>query len=293
MVIKTIVVTAAVAVALAGCGTSADGAARGAVDVVASTNVWADVARQVTAGTKVTVTSIISDPNADPHSYEASTRNELAVSEASLIIENGGGYDDFMTTLRDGSGAKGTVLDAVKIAGTTGNEHVWYDFPAVAKVADRIAGVLAAKDAPDARRFRSNAAAFTARLSALEAGEAELRAKSAGAGVAVTEPVPLYLLAACGLVDRTPAAFSDAVANGVDVPPRVLQQTLALFAKKQVRLLVYNAQTVGPQTQQVQQAARAHGIPVVPVTETLPAGDTYLTWMSHNLDAVRKALGDG
>lgn len=293
MVIKTIVVAAAVAVALAGCGTSADGAARGTVDVVASTNVWADVARQVTAGTKVTVTSIISDPNADPHSYEASTRNELAVSQASLIIENGGGYDDFMTTLRDGSGAKGTVLDAVKIAGTTGNEHVWYDFPAVAKVADRIAAVLAAKDAPDAARFRSNATEFTARLSALEAGEAELRARYAGEGVAITEPVPLYLLTACGLVDRTPAAFSDAVANGVDVPPRVLQQTLALFAKKQVRLLVYNAQTVGPQTQQVQQAARAAGIPVVPVTETLPAGQDYLSWMTGNLDAVRKALGDG
>lgn len=293
MVIKTIVVAAAVAVALAGCGTSADGAARGTVDVVASTNVWADVARQVTAGTKVTVTSIISDPNADPHSYEASTRNELAVSQASLIIENGGGYDDFMTTLRDGSGAKGTVLDAVKIAGTTGNEHVWYDFPAVAKVADRIAAVLAAKDAPDAARFRSNATEFTARLSALEAGEAELRARYAGEGVAITEPVPLYLLTACGLVDRTPAAFSDAVANGVDVPPRVLQQTLALFAKKRVRLLVYNAQTVGPQTQQVQQAARAAGIPVVPVTETLPAGQDYLSWMTGNLDAVRKALGDG
>lgn len=293
MVIKTIVVAAAVAVALAGCGTSADGAARGTVDVVASTNVWADVARQVTAGTKVTVTSIISDPNADPHSYEASTRNELAVSQASLIIENGGGYDDFMTTLRDGSGAKGTVLDAVKIAGTTGNEHVWYDFPAVAKVADRIAAVLAAKDAPDAARFRSNATEFTARLSALEAGEAELRARYAGEGVAITEPVPLYLLTACGLVDRTPAAFSDAVANGVDVPPRVLQQTLALFAKKQVRLLFYNAQTVGPQTQQVQQAARANGIPVVPVTETLPAGQDYLSWMTGNLDAVRKALGDG
>lgn len=293
MVIKTIVVAAAVAVAMAGCGTSADGAARGTVDVVASTNVWADVARQVTAGTKVTVTSIISDPNADPHSYEASTRNELAVSQASLIIENGGGYDDFMTTLRDGSGAKGTVLDAVKIAGTTGNEHVWYDFPAVAKVADRIAAVLAAKDAPDAARFRSNATEFTARLSALEAGEAELRARYAGEGVAITEPVPLYLLTACGLVDRTPAAFSDAVANGVDVPPRVLQQTLALFAKKQVRLLVYNAQTVGPQTQQVQQAARANGIPVVPVTETLPAGQDYLSWMTGNLDAVRKALGDG
>ena len=293
MVIKTIVVAAAVAVAMAGCGTSADGAARGTVDVVASTNVWADVARQVTAGTKVTVTSIISDPNADPHSYEASTRNELAVSQASLIIENGGGYDDFMTTLRDGSGAKGTVLDAVKIAGTTGNEHVWYDFPAVAKVADRIAAVLAAKDAPDAARFRSNATEFTARLSALEAGEAELRARYAGEGVAITEPVPLYLLTACGLVDRTPAAFSDAVANGVDVPPRVLQQTLALFAKKRVRLLVYNAQTVGPQTQQVQQAARAAGIPVVPVTETLPAGQDYLSWMTGNLDAVRKALGDG
>ena len=118
-----------------------------------------------------------------------------------------------------------------------------------------------------------------------------MAAAHSGEAVAITEPVPLYLLTACGLVNRTPAQFSEAVEEDTGVSVRVLQQTLALFESHTVRALVYNAQTSGAETTRVLAAAKAAGIPAVPVTETLPAGDTYLGWMGDNLDAVVKALG--
>jgi zinc/manganese transport system substrate-binding protein len=299
IVIKTVLLAAVLGAA--GCGTSAAGDARGAVRVVASTNVWGDVATQVAgglAGTKVEITSLITDPAADPHSYEASTRNELAVSRADVIIQNGGGYDDFVTSLRSASGARGTVLDAVALSGKKPvagelNEHVWYDFPTVARVAERIAAALAAVDRADAGTFRANATAFTAKLRALETIEASVRAAHRGDGVAVTEPVPLYLLDACGLVDRTPAQFSKAMEDETGVSPRVLQRTLSLFPTHRVRLLVYNEQSSSVESDKVMSTAKDDGIPVVGVTETLPAGFDYLGWMRHNLAAIGSALAGG
>jgi zinc/manganese transport system substrate-binding protein len=160
----------------------------------------------------------------------------------------------------------------------------------VQRVAARIASVLAAKDPADAATFRANAAAFGTSLRRLEARTAVLRQRYGGTAVAITEPVPLYLLAACGLVNRTPEAFSSAVEDEQDVAVRVLQQTKQLFSQHRVRVLVYNAQTTGAQTGQVISAARAAGVPVVPVTETLPAGLGYLPWMAKNLDALTAAL---
>jgi zinc/manganese transport system substrate-binding protein len=243
---------------------------------------------------------VITDPAADPHSYEANPRTQLAISRARVVIENGGGYDDFMARLRSAAGSKATVIDAVdvsgkaaeaKAAGTDLNEHVWYDFPTVGKVADRIAAALGAADPKDAASFRANAAAFHAKLDALIARERSDRARTAGAGVAITEPVPLYLLQALGAVNKTPPAFSHAVEEGDDVSPAVLRHTTALFTSGSVKALVYNAQTSDVQTAAVRQAAESAHVPVVPVTETLPRGQTYLQWMSGNLDAISKALG--
>jgi zinc/manganese transport system substrate-binding protein len=266
------------------------------LSLVASTNVYGDIASQI-AGDKVKITSIISDPAQDPHSYEASVQTRLALFRADVVIENGGGYDDFVDSmLKTGKKSAVKVLDVVDISGKTApsgsslNEHVWYDFPTIAKLVSQLAQVLSAKDPAAASTFTSNARAFTHRLSALEHTEATVDAAHAGAGAAITEPVPLYLLEACGLVNRTPAEFSNAVEAGTDVAPRVLQSTLALFRDKQVSLVAYNEQTSGPETEQVLNAAKANNIAVVPVAETLPAGKTYLSWMSDNLGAVQRAL---
>ncbi|MFF4782784.1 metal ABC transporter solute-binding protein, Zn/Mn family [Streptomyces griseorubiginosus] len=291
---------------LAGCGSSSDSGSGGSasaapaasskVAVVASTNVYGDIVSRI-GGDKVSVTSVISDPDQDPHSYEASTQNQLALSKAKVVVENGGGYDDFVDRmLKSGGNSSAEVINAVKVSGKTApkggelNEHVWYDFPTVARIADRISVALGKADPANAALYTRNAGAFRAQLAPLEAKEAQIKKEHAGEGIAITEPVPLYMTAASGLVDRTPAAFSEAVEEGTDVSPKVLQEALALFSGKKVKALVYNEQTSGPQTEKSEQAAKAAGIPVVPVTETLPSGKDYLGWMTSNVDALANAL---
>ncbi len=149
---------------LAGCGDSSDAAdgksTSARVAVVASTNVYGDIVRRV-GGDRVDVTSVISDPDQDPHSYEADPQNQLALSKAKVVVENGGGYDDFVDRmLRSGRNDSARVINAVAVSGKTApkggelNEHVWYDFPTVAKVADRIAAALARGRPGRRRRLR-------------------------------------------------------------------------------------------------------------------------------------------
>ncbi|MFF8351953.1 metal ABC transporter solute-binding protein, Zn/Mn family [Streptomyces chartreusis] len=286
---------------LAGCAGSSDTAgahgpgAASAIPVVASTNVYGDLARRI-GGAKVQVTSIISDPDQDPHSYEASTRNQLALSKAEVVIENGGGYDDFVDRMLKSAGSSPDVINAVEVSGKTApkggelNEHVWYDFPTVAELAERIAAALGEADPADAAAFTQNAKEFVHLLRPLERKEARIKAEHGGEAVAITEPVPLYMIEASGLRNATPEEFSEAIEEGDDVSPRTLRSTLALFTGKKVEALVYNEQTSGPQTEKAERAAEAAGIPVVPVTETLPKGKDYLAWMTANVDALASAL---
>lgn len=286
---------------LAGCAGSSDTAgahspaAASVIPVVASTNVYGDLARRI-GGAKVRVTSIISDPAQDPHSYEAGTRNQLALSKAEVVIENGGGYDDFVDRMLKSAGSSPDVINAVEVSGKTApkggelNEHVWYDFPSVAELADRIASALGKADPADAATFTENARDFVRLLRPLERKEARIKAEHGGEAVAITEPVPLYMIEASGLRNATPAEFSEAIEEGDDVSPRTLRSTLALFTGKKVEALVYNEQTSGPQTEKAERAAEAAGIPVVPVTETLPTGKDFLAWMTANVDALASAL---
>jgi zinc/manganese transport system substrate-binding protein len=290
---------------LAGCGSSSDSGSdsdasqspvsASALPVVASTNVYGDIAEQI-GGEKVKVTSIISDPDQDPHSYEANTQNQLALTKAKVVIENGGGYDDFIDRMLQSGDSSAEVINAVEVSGKTApaggelNEHVWYDFPTVGKLADRIAAALAKADPDDAATFTKNAADFKAKLKPLEDKEAQIKTDHGGAEVAITEPVPLYMIEAGGLKNATPEEFSEAIEEGDDVSPRTLQDTLGLFTGKKVNALVYNAQTSGSQTEKVEQAAKTAGIPVVPVTETLPEGKDYIDWMTANVDALASAL---
>lgn len=281
---------------LAACSGASGSAASSAIPVVASTNVYGDIAERI-GGAKVKVTSIVSDPSQDPHSYEASTQNQLALSKARVVIENGGGYDDFIDRmLKSGDNPSAQVINAVKVSGKSApaggelNEHVWYDFPAMGKLADAIAAALAEAHPDDAAAFTEDAEAFKAELKPLEAKEAQIKTDHGGEPVAITEPVPLYMTEASGLRNETPEAFSEAIEEGDDVSPNTLRETLALLADKKVEALVYNEQTSGPQTEKVEQAARSAGIPVVPVTETLPEGMDYPDWMTANLDALAAAL---
>lgn len=283
------------AVILSACGSSGTASDASTVAVVASTDVYGDIAKAV-GGEHVSVTTFISSPSQDPHSYEASSRDILLTSKADVVIENGGGYDDFVDQLVDSADGSPTVLNAVDISGYSApdggtlNEHVWYDVPTMQRVTDDIVDALGNADPDHAGAYVKNAQALGKGLESLAKREADLRSSLDGLGVAVTEPVPGYLLDAVGAVDLTPDEFSEAIEGGDDVPVVALNDTLSLFTEHQVGALVYNEQTTGTITQQVKQAAEDSGVPVVSMTETLPDGDTYLTWMNANVDALEQAL---
>jgi len=298
-VITTSAVLLSAALALTGCVASTPTPPTGGpIRVVASTNAYGDIAQQI-GGDAVTVTSLIDDPSQDPHSYEADGQVQLALSKAQVVIENGGGYDDFVDTLLKGvNNRDATVLNAADISGIDQNpkhgefnEHLWYDFPVMQKVAEKIASTLTAIDAGKKAVFAANTAAFVDKLATLENTEATVKAAHDGVGVAITEPVPLYLTDACGLINKTPEKFSSAVEEGTDVSPLVLQRTLTLFSDHRVKLLVYNEQTEGPETELVLAAAKTARVAVVPVTETMPTGKSYIGWMTSNLAAIATALG--
>jgi zinc/manganese transport system substrate-binding protein len=266
------------------------------ISVVASTNVYGDIARTV-GGASVTVTSIIDNPDKDPHEYQADAQTQLALSKAQLVVENGGGYDDFVDVMLESASSKPMVINVVDLSGGNRqsggaefNEHVWYDVRTVEKLTTQLATDLSAAVPEQAATINANADAFASRLTKLQQQEAAIKAEHAGDPVAITEPVPVYLLQAAGLVNKTPDEFSEAIEEDTDAPPAILKQTEDLFDKGQVKLLAYNEQTTGPQTDAVLAAAKRNNIPVVPVTETLPAGQTYFSWMQTNLDAVSAVL---
>ena len=277
-------------VPLAACSPAPAPGETGGLAVVASTNVWGDVVNQV-GGSLVSVTSLITDPAADPHSYEANARNQLALKKAVLVVANGGGYDDFVDTMVSSLGTPPPVLHAFTIAATDeDNEHVWYDLPAVRAVADEVAVRLSAIDPTNATTFAANAKAFDEQVLDLQRQVADIRSQAAGTPVAITEPVPLYLLEAAGLDNLTPPEFSASIEEETDVSPAVLADTLQLFSGHHVRALVYNSQTTGAQTEKVLAAARSAGVAVVPVTETLPSGVGYVEWMQRTVTALREAV---
>ena len=270
---------------LSGCGIGTYTVDDGLIHVVASTNVYGDIAAAI-GGDRVEVTSIVDDPAQDPHSVEGTARMQLALSQADIVIENGGGYDDWIDTMLAGLEHQPTVINVTELSGydSTGdfNEHLWYDFGTIERLGDLLKDRLGVDAA---------AADFAQGLAALQDRETALAARAQGTGVAITEPVPLYLLTACGLRNVTPPAFSEAIEEGADVAPTTLRDTLALFDAGSAALLVYNEQTTSPETEQVKAAAIAAGVPVVPVTETLPPGLHYLEWMTKNVDALEAALG--
>jgi zinc/manganese transport system substrate-binding protein len=303
---RTVVATLALlAVAVLGACSSASGQdsssesgsapVGGSINVVTSTNVWGDVVEQI-GGDQVAVTSLISDPAADPHSFEPNAQAQLALSKAALVVENGGGYDDFLQAMLQSAKSSPSVINAVEVSGKPTdqgvfNEHVWYDLPTAGKVAAQVAADLTTIEPDKAGFFQANLTAFTDQIAGLTAKLDAIKTAHGGTEVAITEPVPLYLTDAAGLVNSTPAEFSSAIEEGTDVPPTVLADTLALFTGKKVAALVYNEQTSSPETEQLLAAAKDNSIAVVGVTETLPEGKDYLSWMDANITALAGALG--
>ncbi|WGL51112.1 zinc ABC transporter substrate-binding protein [Nocardioides sp. BP30] len=257
--------------ALAACGSSPR-SSTDVVEVVAGENFWGDVVHQI-GGSHVQVTSIITDPDEDPHEYESSDRNAIAVATARLVVRNGLGYDDFLTKLVSASGAHPkvlTVADVVGISGTDANPHLWYDAPDLPRVADAIASELAELDPANRSEFEANARTFIRSLDPLLAVIGQIKSQYAGTPVAYTERVPGYLLQAAGLRLGIPAGFAQAVEDGSDPSP---QDTVAFndaVKDGTVKVLLYNAQVTDAQTTEIKRLATDSGVPIVGVTETMP-----------------------
>lgn len=294
---------------VAGCSSSGEASSAvssssgsSTIAVTASTNVWGSVAEEI-GGDAVEVTSLITSSSQDPHEFEATAHNQLEVADAQVVVENGGGYDAFIQTMLDASDSDPAVIDAAQLSGKMPagadesdeiegfNEHVWYDFPTAKAVAKELADAFAEIDPANASTFQENYESFSDTLDGLTSRLTAISTEHSGAGVAITEPVPLYMLDAAGLENKTPSDFSEAVEEGTDVSASVLQETLDLFSNHEVVLLAYNAQTETSQTDQVVDAAQSADIPAIGFTETLPDGTSdYLQWMTDNVSSLETAL---
>ncbi|MCD1267962.1 zinc ABC transporter solute-binding protein [Microbacterium sp. MEC084] len=328
---------AASGVVLAGCAsTSGEGAE--SAPIVASTNVYASIA-QALVGDAAEVTAVIDDATQDPHSYEASARDRLTVQGATLVIENGGGYDPFMDDLLGGDAV---VIEAVSFshdypgaeseeeahaedehAGETEeehaehaehaedehaeepadehaehahiegfNEHVWYDPHTMVDLVEGLAEEIEHElpDLVDAEALAANRDALIADLEALEARLESLSATHEGEGVFLTEPIGGYLAAAAGLADVTPEGFAESVEEGQDVAPATLLDATRVIESGEVAVVLANAQTGGAETDRVIETAEAAGVPVVELSELLADDQTYIEWMTANVDALEQAL---
>ena len=261
----------------------------GVIKVVASTLVWGSIVEEI-GGDWVEVTVLIDDANKDPHSYEASARDQLAVRDADLIVMNGGGYDDFVLTLLSNQMNEKTVVSAVSSDGFEGNEHVWYHFEQVGLTAEKIAGAINDLRPESFADITVNFDAFSLEMSNLQIRLEALREKALGLGIISTEPVGDLLLIDAGFTIMTPPGLSDAVEEEREVSPADLLQASELLAGKVAVVLVTNAQTSDAVSQTLSKVASDAGLEIVELYEGLPIDTTYLDYMNEVVDHLQEAI---
>ena len=286
---------AAGSLVLAGCGSANTfpPPRPGVLDVVGAENQYANVVAQV-GGRYVTVVAFLSNPSTDPHVFEASTADARDVAEASLIVQNGLGYDIFMNHLEAAAPKPGrivlTVAPALGYSPATKNPHLWYRPGTMARVASLVARDLGRLEPAHRRYFERRAAQFRSSLSGWAGAIRRLKARYAGSPVAVTEPVADYLLQAAGLNVRTPWPMQSAVMNGTDPSPEDVQIEDNLIIHHRVKFLAYNRQAVDAATERLLALAHQYHVPVVGVYETMPPHYNYQQWMQAETAAFMKAL---
>ena len=221
----------------------------GPIKIVASTNVWGDIAYQI-AGEEATVTALIDNVNQDPHSFEASARDQLAVQDADIVIMNGGGYDDFVEQMVEADETPAILINAYVASGDddTRNEHIWYSASQVKDVGNVIFSALETVDRNSTPLYESNLAEFEAKIKLIEIRTAEIANTWAGTTVFATEPLIHYLLQDTGMVDITPAEFAEAIEEERDVSPAVM-----LEAKEAIKKANFIAVNMGTTTAQIEQ----------------------------------------
>ena len=300
--------------ALTACGTTDAGPGSDSPEIVASTTVYADIAGQV-AGDNATVESVIADPTADPHSYEASPADSAALATADLVVYNGGGYDSFVDLALANAGKAPVVRAVDEYALASGelapedfhhddegpgthdhapatNEHVWFSLPTAAAVAERVADELTEIDPDNADEYRANANAFTESLTPLEERLDRIRDRG-HLEYLQTERVGQHLFDTAHLTDLTPRGFLNSIEDDTDPSAADLAAMLSLLEERRATFLAYNAQTETSVTARVRKAAEEADLVVVDLAETLPEGADYLGWITGIVDEVSAATADG
>ncbi|HUI18543.1 MAG TPA: zinc ABC transporter substrate-binding protein [Alphaproteobacteria bacterium] len=263
----------------------------GPINVVAAENFYGDVVEQI-GGPEVSVVSILTNPDQDPHSFEANPSTARALADAKLVVYSGADYDAWAEKLLAASKAPARqVIDVAKLVHRKSgdNPHIWYDPATMPVLARHLAAVLSRLDPPHRADYAERLAAFEGSLKEMRAKVSELRGKYAGTVVTATEPVFGYMADALGLKMRN-ARFQLAVMN--DTEPSATE--IAGFEKDlrahTVKVLFYNSQTSEALTERMRAIATEAKVPIVGVTETEPPGKRYQEWMLSQLAALDQAL---
>lgn len=277
----------------AGCGSSGTASSSHTLQVVAGQNFWGSIAAQL-GGTQVSVTSIVTNPNADPHDYESSTKDARAFATADYVILNGAGYDDWASKLLSANPNPSrkvfTVADLLnKKAGD--NPHFWYNPGWVDRVVDRITADYQALDPADSAYFSQQREAFRTALQPYDDTIAHLRSSFAGVAVGSTESIVVYMAQALGLNLISPPEFMQAISEGSDPPAQTVAEFQNQVSHHLIKVLVYNSQTSTPITENLKQLAAKNGIPVVGISETVePTTASFQDWQTKQLSALQAAL---
>ncbi len=264
------------------------------LSIVAAENFYGDVAEQV-GGDRVKVQSILTNPDDDPHLFEASPSVARGLAGAALVVYSGADYDPWMEKLLAASKSdrRHVIVVADLVHRKSGdNPHLWYDPPTMPAVAAALAADFSAEDPAHKADYEAGRDKFIASLDPMNAKVAAMRAKYAGKWVTATEPVFGYMADAIGL-KVADQEFQLAVMNDTDPTPLQVSQFQYHLMKKQVNALLYNAQATDDLAEQMQKLAKQSGVPVVGVSETEPPGKNYQAWMMSQLDALDAALGGG
>jgi len=326
--IKKVLAISAATVLISGCTSGADsGSSSGPIAVTATTNVWGSIAEFI-GGDMVEVTSIIDQPNIDPHSYEPSARDLLAVEDAEMVLVNGGGYDSFMESLIDQSEGSRLILRAV--AGENshdhdhddgeehaheededhaheedehkddghdhgshaeGNEHVWYDFEVVEEVADQLLASLTQLRPESAGDFQANHQVFVDELEVQELRLEALRERALGFGVFSLTPLASIMIEDAGFDEYAPTDLLSAVEEERDIPPAAIAEAEEIFANPDLLMVITNDQVTDTQMQNMEALAESQGLPVIGLSELIPNEDwDYLDWMANNLDLLQSTV---
>lgn len=296
---------AGASVAFAGCatsvGTAATSTAGGAapssstvIPVAASINAWGSILAQL-GGSHVTETSIITNPNVDPHDYEPTPHDGVVIARSKLFVENGIGYDSWAAKSLAASPDPGrSVIDVGQLVHVPdgGNPHQWYSPASVAAVADAITADLTKLDPGDASYFRAQRQRFTTTgLAAYHALIRRIRARYAGVPVGASESIFVPLARALGLDLTTPPTFLKAISEGTDPSPADLATINDQIVHRRIKVYVYNTQNATPDVAAQLRAARAANIPIATVTETLsPATASFQKWQTTQLRGLAAAL---